>query len=69
MTTMEFLGSLIASSTSKQDLRVKAGEAINTLQTFTHELDILLAAAPAEFAKLDPDYAKFVEGLPLPEVK
>jgi hypothetical protein len=64
-----FLETLISASTSKADLRAKVGDAINALQTFAAKLDALITSAPAAYAESDPDFAAFVESLPLPKVE
>jgi hypothetical protein len=65
----QLLNTMIATSTSKADLRAKVGDAINILQAFAGKLDILVANAPAAYAEGDPDFAAFVEALPLPTVE
>lgn len=68
VTLAAFIQAQVDAATSKADLRVKIGNAINSLNSFAAALDIQLATAPLQFAAADPDYAAFVEALPTPTI-
>lgn len=65
----QLLATMIATATSKQDLRSKIGDAINLFQSYAAKLDVLITSAPAAYAESDPDFDKFLELLPLPKVE
>jgi hypothetical protein len=68
MDTVAFLQAQIAQATSRADLRAKVADVVNALNAFLAALDSQLDQAPELFAAQAPDYAAFVEGLPIPSL-
>lgn len=67
-TIQAFINAQVAQATSRAELRGMVAEVVNALNAFLAALDSQLDQAPALFAAQDPNYAAFVEALPVPDL-